>query len=58
MGIRFENDVYFQIGLVTLIGLAAKNAILIVEFAKVEVDKGVDAVHAPSPLPEPGSARS
>ena len=41
-----ENDVYFQIGLVTLIGLAAKNAILIVEFAKVEVDKGVDAVQA------------
>ncbi|WP_301869022.1 efflux RND transporter permease subunit [Bacteroides caecimuris] len=41
-----ENDVYFQIGLVTLIGLAAKNAILIVEFAKVELDRGVDALKA------------
>lgn len=41
-----DNDVYFQIGLVTLIGLAAKNAILIVEFAKVEVDRGVDVVKA------------
>lgn len=41
-----ENDVYFQIGLVTLIGLAAKNAILIVEFAKVEMDRGVDALKA------------
>lgn len=41
-----ENDVYFQIGLVTLIGLAAKNAILIVEFAKVQVDAGVEVVKA------------
>lgn len=41
-----ENNIYFQIGLVTLIGLAAKNAILIVEFAKMEVDKGVDALTA------------
>lgn len=41
-----ENNIYFQIGLVMLIGLVAKNAILIVEFAKEEVDKGVDAVHA------------
>ena len=41
-----ENDIYFQIGLVTLIGLAAKNAILIVEFAKIEVDRGIDAVQA------------
>ena len=45
-----ENDIYFQIGLVMLVGLAAKNAILIVEFAKVQVDKGGDliqsAIHA------------
>lgn len=41
-----DNDIYFQIGLVTLIGLAAKNAILIVEFAKMEVDRGVEAVTA------------
>lgn len=41
-----HNDIYFQIGLVTLIGLAAKNAILIVEFAKVQVDAGVDVVQA------------
>ena len=41
-----ENNIYFQIGLVTLIGLAAKNAILIVEFAKVQVDQGVDIVQA------------
>ncbi|TAJ15761.1 multidrug efflux RND transporter permease subunit [Marinilabiliaceae bacterium JC017] len=41
-----DNDVYFQIGLVTLMGLAAKNAILIVEFAKVEVDAGRDVVES------------
>ncbi len=45
-----ENDIYFQIGLVMLVGLAAKNAILIVEFAKVEVDRGKalieSAIHA------------
>ena len=41
-----ENDTYFQIGLVMLIGLAAKNAILIVEFAKEEVDKGKDVVES------------
>ena len=41
-----ENNIYFQIGLVMLMGLVAKNAILIVEFAKVETDRGVDAVKA------------
>ena len=41
-----ENNIYFQIGLVMLIGLAARNAILIVEFAKEEMDKGQDVVAA------------
>ncbi len=40
------NDIYFQIGLLVIIGLAAKNAILIVEYAKVRTDAGMDAHQA------------
>ena len=43
---HLENSVYMQIGLIMLIGLAAKNAILIVEFAKIRVDSGMDTVQA------------
>ncbi|MCE9536623.1 MAG: efflux RND transporter permease subunit, partial [Nitrospirae bacterium] len=42
----FENDVYFQIGLVTLIGLSAKNAILIVEFANTRYEAGRPLIEA------------
>ena len=42
----FENNVYAQIGIIMLIGLAAKNAILIVEFAKMEFDNGRPFIEA------------
>ena len=40
------NDIYFQIGLITIIGLSAKNAILVVEFAKERFDRGATLVDA------------
>src|ERR1022692_4674043 len=43
---RLSNNVYAQIGLITLIGLSAKNAILIVEFAKERVDRGMGVIQA------------
>ncbi|MBS1729812.1 MAG: multidrug efflux RND transporter permease subunit [Bacteroidetes bacterium] len=43
---NLTNNIYAQIGLITLIGLSAKNAILIVEFAKERVDSGVELIKA------------
>ena len=42
----FPNDVYFQIGLLTILGLTTKNAILIVQFAKARVDEGASLTEA------------
>lgn len=43
---NLQNSVYMQIGIIMLIGLAAKNAILIIEFAKIRVDAGMEPVQA------------
>ena len=43
---QMSNDIYFQIGLITLIGLAAKNAILIVEFASQKMEQGMPVKEA------------
>lgn len=43
---QLASDVFFQVGLITIIGLSAKNAILIVEFAKQYVEEGKDVVEA------------
>ncbi|MDR2689024.1 MAG: efflux RND transporter permease subunit [Azoarcus sp.] len=45
-GRGLSNDVYFQVGLLATIGLSAKNAILIVEFAKAELDSGKELIAA------------
>ena len=42
----FQNSIYMQIGVIMIMGLAAKNAILIVEFAKVRTDKGMETIKA------------
>ena len=46
LNVGLQNSVYMQIGVIMLMGLAAKNAILIVEFAKARVDAGMDPIKA------------
>jgi HAE1 family hydrophobic/amphiphilic exporter-1/multidrug efflux pump len=44
--VGLSNDIYLQVGLITTIGVSAKNAILIVEFAEEKMREGMDAAHA------------
>ncbi|MDO4435454.1 MAG: efflux RND transporter permease subunit [Cardiobacteriaceae bacterium] len=46
MAERFSNDIYFQVGMITVMGLNAKNAILIIEFAKELQESGMERVQA------------
>jgi len=43
---NLTNDIYFQVGIITLIGLSAKNAILLVEFAEERLKRGMDLFSA------------